>query len=86
VYEKSLEEGEQAVDRVRRMAGGVKMETLVLTGRPAHVITEFAARNGVDLIVVGSQGKSGLERLLLGSTAESIIRTARCMVLVVKGA
>ena len=86
LYAQSREEGEKAVDRVRNMAGGVKVETLVLAGRPAHVITDFAARNGVDLIVVGSQGKSGLSRLILGRTAESIIRTARGMVLVVKGA
>jgi nucleotide-binding universal stress UspA family protein len=84
LYRQLKEEGEKAVLQVKRMAGEVKVETLVLSGRPAHVITEFAAKNKVDLIVVGSQGKSGLERLLLGSVAESIIRMADCMVLVVK--
>jgi nucleotide-binding universal stress UspA family protein len=84
VYGKAREEGEQALEQVRRLAEGARVETHILSGRPAPVITDFAARNRVDLIVVGSQGKSGLERLLLGSTAESIIRTARCMVLVVK--
>jgi nucleotide-binding universal stress UspA family protein len=85
VYRKLKDEGEKAVLQVRQMAEGVKVETLVLSGRPAHVITEFAAKNKIDLIVVGSQGKSGLERLLLGSVAENIIRMADCMVLVVKG-
>jgi nucleotide-binding universal stress UspA family protein len=84
IYLKLKDEGEEAVEQVKRMAHGVKVEALVLSGRPAHVITEFAAKNGVDLIVVGSQGKSGLERLILGSIAESIIRMADCMVLVVK--
>ena len=84
VYRELKTEGEKAVEGVRQMAGGMRVEALVLSGRPAQVITDFAARNGVDLIVVGSQGKSGLERLLLGSVAERIIRMAGCMVLVVK--
>ena len=84
IYVKLRDEGENAIEQVKRIANGVMVETLVLSGRPAHVITEFAVKNKVDLIVVGSQGKSGLERLLLGSVAENIIRMADCMVLVVK--
>src|SRR5208283_4631162 len=84
VYTELKEEGEKAIEQVKKSADGVKLETFILSGRPAHAITKFAAKNYVDLIVVGSQGKSGLERLLLGSVAESIIRTAECMVLVVK--
>jgi nucleotide-binding universal stress UspA family protein len=84
VYEKLRDEGEEAVDKVRQMAGEIRVETHVLSGRPAHAVTEFAARNGIDLIVVGSRGKGGFERLILGSIAESIIRMAECMVLVVK--
>jgi nucleotide-binding universal stress UspA family protein len=78
-------EGESAVGQAKRIAEGMQVNAHVLSGKPAQVITGFAARNGVDLIVVGSLGKTGLERLLLGSTAEKIIRTAGCMVLVVKG-
>ena len=85
LYLKLQEEGEKAVGQVKQMAEGVQVETRVLTGKPARVITDFAARNGVDLIVVGSLGKTGLARLLLGSVAERIVRTAGCMVLVVKG-
>ncbi len=84
VYMQLKDEGERSVAQVKQIADGVKVETRILSGRPALVITEFALRNKVDLIVVGSQGKTGLERLLLGSIAESIIRLADCMVLVVK--
>ena len=84
VYLKLKDEGEKAVEHVKQIANGMMIETLVLSGRPAQVITEFAVKNKVDLIVVGSQGKSGVERLLMGSVAESIIRMADCMVLVVK--
>ena len=85
LYLNMQEEGEKAVGQVKQMAEGVQVETRVLSGKPARVITDFATRNGVDLIVVGSLGKTGLSRLLLGSTAEAIIRTAGCGVLVVKG-
>jgi nucleotide-binding universal stress UspA family protein len=84
LYMSLKEEGEKAVEDVKQIANGQKAETLVLSGRPANVITEFAVKNKVDLIVVGSQGKTGLERLILGSVAESIIRMADGMVLVVK--
>lgn len=85
VFMNLKDEGEKAVEQVIRMANGEQVETHILSGTPARVITEFAVKNDVDLIVVGSQGKSGLERLILGSVAESIIRMANCMVLVVKG-
>jgi len=85
VYGELREEGERALGNLRQGAGGIRLETFLLSGRPAQVITGFARERGIDLIVVGSQGKTGLERLLLGSVAESIIRLAECMVLVVKG-
>ncbi len=85
LYDELNHEGEKAVENVKNLAEGVNVETFVLFGRPAKVITDFAEKNNIDLIVVGSHGKSGFERLILGSIAESIIRMAHCMVLVVKG-
>ena len=77
-------EDTDALNRVRAMAEGVNLETATLEGKPATEIVRFAAEKGIDLIVIGTQGKRGLERLLLGSVAESVIRTAPCRVLVVK--
>jgi nucleotide-binding universal stress UspA family protein len=48
-------------------------------------IDAFARERQVDLIVVGSHGRRGLPRALLGSVAEKIVRTAACPVLVVRG-
>ena len=78
------QEGKQAVEQVKRMAGDLPVETAVITGHPASAITGFAKDKGVNLIVVGTLGKSGIEELLLGSVADKIIRTAPCPVLVVK--
>jgi nucleotide-binding universal stress UspA family protein len=77
-------EAGQAFARVRTLAGDVKVETAILEGRPATEIVKFARKKKIDLIVIGTQGKRGLERLLLGSVAEEIIRSAPCKVLVVK--
>jgi nucleotide-binding universal stress UspA family protein len=56
----------------------------LLTGDPAKEIVDLADREKADLIVVGSHGRTGLERLLMGSVAESIVRHAQCPVLTVK--
>jgi nucleotide-binding universal stress UspA family protein len=53
-------------------------------GRPSAEIARFAEDNGSDLIVVATHGLSGLERLLLGSTAEAVVRSAPCPVFTVK--
>jgi len=50
----------------------------------AHAITEFAKDRGADLIVVGSHGRTGFKRLLLGSVAEKVVRLASCPVFVVR--
>ena len=53
-------------------------------GRPAAEISRFAEEKGSDLIVLATHGLSGLERLVLGSTAEAVVRTAPCPVFTVK--
>ncbi len=84
MYQLLKDEGEEAVKAVKDSAPGVDMETSVLEGNPAIEITKFAADNGIDLIVMGTLGKSGIDRILLGSTAEKVIRIASCPVLVIK--
>ena len=59
-------------------------ETAVETGRPAQTIVEYATENDVDQIVMGSRGRSGLSRVLLGSVAETVVRRADVPVTVVR--
>jgi nucleotide-binding universal stress UspA family protein len=57
----------------------------VLLGQPvAPAITGFARATGVDLIVIGSHGRTGLPPLVVGSVADAVVRTAPCSVLVVR--
>ncbi|QDU29686.1 Putative universal stress protein [Anatilimnocola aggregata] len=56
----------------------------LVTGDPATSVVQAAEEEGVDFIVVGSHGRTGLGRLLMGSVAESIVRHAKCPVVTVK--
>jgi nucleotide-binding universal stress UspA family protein len=63
---------------------GLAVETVVREGYPATAIEEEARDRGVDLIVIGTKGHSGLKHLLLGSVAERVVQKAPCPVLAVK--
>lgn len=67
-----------------REALATPIETEVLFGHGARTIAEYAADRGVDLIVMGTHGRTGFAHLLLGSVAERLVRTAPCPVLTVR--
>ena len=81
------QEGDEATKYVedRTLDGGLEIERLTVEGHPADEITKFAEKNSIDLIVMGTLGKSGLDRFLLGSVAEKVVRTSKIPVLVVRG-
>ena len=59
-------------------------EAEVARGRPAEAIVRFAEERDVDLIVMGTHGRSGLQHVFLGSVAEKVVRQAPCPVLTVR--
>jgi len=61
----------------------VQVKVSATGGHPAQEILRYAARQSVDLIVLGAHGRSGVSRILLGGVAERVLREARCPVLVV---
>jgi nucleotide-binding universal stress UspA family protein len=65
-------------------AAGAKVEPILANGNPAAEILKAAEDRGSELIVVGSRGQHSLERFLVGSIAERIVRHAPCDVLVVR--
>lgn len=62
---------------------GIKLESLTLKGEPYEVIVNTAEQKNAGLIVVGSHGRTGIEKLLMGSVTERVIGHAACAVLVV---
>lgn len=86
MYEILKTEGEKAVSAVKRQgeAAGVEVRENVLEGHPINEIIEFAENNNADLIVLGTLGKTGLDRFLLGSVAEKVVRSSKVPVMVVR--
>jgi len=81
------EEGRKALEYVENLAkeNGVRVHTKILEGYPAEMIVKYAEEIGADLISVGTLGKSGIERFILGSVSEKVIRLSKIPVMVVKG-
>jgi len=84
-YESRLAATEALFDRARERAAdaGVSLRTATVVGKPGREIVRYVANNDVDHVVVGSHGRSGLERLYLGSVAERVLRRAAATVTVV---
>ena len=64
---------------------GVDIETDSTVGRPARTIVEYADEAGFDHVVVGSHGREGISRVLLGSVAETVVRRSSVPVTVARG-
>src|SRR5262245_52486758 len=62
---------------------GAVIETALLRGSAAAAIVRYARANAIDMIVIGTHGRTGLSRVLLGSVAEAVLRLAPCPVLAV---
>jgi nucleotide-binding universal stress UspA family protein len=65
-------------------SGAPRVETAKEAGEPAAEIVAFARERGVDLLVLGTHGRTGIEHALMGSIAERVVRKAHCPVLTVR--
>jgi nucleotide-binding universal stress UspA family protein len=87
VAEKEMKEAEKNVRNVKDAAekAGIRTNGLIMGGKPSDAIIQTAKDKQADLIVLGSHGKTGVEKLLMGSVAERVIVLSSCPVMVVKG-
>ncbi len=81
------QEAEEALKYVtdRARSEDLEVEGFIAEGHPAEEIMRYAEKNQISLIVMGTLGKSGLDRFLLGSVAEKVVRSSKIPVLVVRG-
>lgn len=84
VYNTLEKEGKEAVDYVRDLGAeqGVEVTISVKEGTPVKVILDESAN--YDIIVMGTLGRTGMSKLLMGSVAERVVRASQCPVLVVR--
>lgn len=85
IRELLIKEGNEAVGYVKKLAEdeGVAFEKAIVEGNPGEEIIKFAYKEGMSIIVIGSVGRTGLDRFLLGSVAEKVVRNSRVPVLTV---
>lgn len=87
MYEALSKEGQQDVNYVKSLGEmkGVTVEPVLLDGHPADELIRYAEEEGMDIVIMGTHGKKGLDRLLLGSVAENLVRHSKVPVMVVGG-
>jgi len=85
-FENEKEVSERLLDEARERASeaGVDARTETVVGRPTRAINDYATEHDVDHVVMGSHGRSGVSRVLLGSVAEGVVRRAPVPVTVVR--
>ncbi len=93
IREMLKEEGQKSLEKISDMVmeskeedecqKDVKLSLDIKEGSPSDVIIKTVEREGIDLVVMGTSGKHGLDRFLLGSVTENVVRSASCPVLVV---
>ena len=84
IPEPVTEDLQKMLEQIKPPDEGVPYEHHLITGDPAHAITNFAREHDIDLIVMGTHGRTGLLRMLMGSVAEAVVRRAPCPVLTFK--
>ncbi|HYC20125.1 MAG TPA: universal stress protein [Candidatus Bathyarchaeia archaeon] len=89
MYDVLLAEGKNIVasakkDLASRGINDDRIITTVLDGHPAEELDTYAGSHNIDLIVIGSHGRKGLDRLLIGSVADKVVRGAKVPVLIVR--
>lgn len=85
VLDEQREKGESFLERLPAyLPEGIAAEILLREGTPTAGIIDAAKEWQADLIIAGTHGRGGLERLVVGSTAEAVLRSAPCPVLVIR--
>ncbi|WP_323174780.1 universal stress protein [Natrialba sp. PRR66] len=84
--EKAQKRGNEVLEGARDIAADFdgELETTVETGKPAQVIEQEATAGGYETIVIGSHGREGVSRVLLGSVAEKVVRRSPVPVVVIR--
>lgn len=83
-YENRKEEATTIFEEVGESIEGLEYRTVTEVGRPSRTIIAYADEEDVDHVVMGSHGRSGVTRLLLGSVAESVVRRSPVPVTIVR--
>lgn len=85
-FEQARDASENLFDEAQEAADEYdhSLDTVTEVGRPSRAVVDYADEHGIDHIVIGSHGRSGVTRILLGSVAESVVRRSPVPVTIVR--
>ncbi|MCC7550159.1 MAG: universal stress protein [Methanobacterium sp.] len=85
-YEVLEEEGKAILKKVQEKGqeNGVEVHEILIVGSPTHDMAKITEKAGADLVVIATHGKTGLEKILMGSVAENALKKVQVPVLLVK--
>ena len=86
IQEAFQKHGQQAVNHVKDLGKikGVNVESVLLEGNPSDELSRYADKEKMDIVIMGTLGKTGLDRILLGSVAGNLVRHSKVPVMVVR--
>ena len=86
IHEELKKQGQQAVDYIKGFGeiNGIKVESILLEGNPSEELIRYADEEKMDIVIMGTLGKTGLDRLLIGSVAGNLVRHSSVPVMVVR--
>ena len=86
IHEALKKQGQQTVDYIKGFGeiNGIKVESILLEGNPSEELIRYADEEKMDIVIMGTLGKTGLDRLLIGSVAGNLVRHSRVPVMVVR--
>lgn len=84
VLDRLTAEARASVGAIKSMAGDAPVETAVLDGEPSEAILEYVAANGIDLLAMGTHGRTGVSRYIAGSVTERVLRRTTVPVVTVR--
>ena len=86
MHETMIKQGQQAVDYVKSLGktNGINVEPVLLEGNPSEELIRYAEEEQMDIIIMGTIGKKGLDRLLLGSVTGNLVHHSKVPVMVIR--
>lgn len=76
-------EAQENIDKFKEKLNGIKTKTVITEGSPAEEILKVIDKEDIDLIIMGSSGKKGFEKFLIGSVTDKIVKSARCKLMII---
>ena len=86
IHKALIKQGQQAVDSIKSLGEmkGINVEPVLLEGNPSDELIRYAEEEKMDIVIMGTLGKTGLDRMLLGSVAGNLVRHSKVPVMVVR--